>query len=165
VFWPSSPSSPSRSPAPSPRASYPTPPPKTPQPRRQRTRSSAPGGGKTSPPTYVEETAYIGAGIGSWVPTGERTADLIIVFQDLDGGLDPSKPAAFAPGTITFRLAVSVDETGNNLIASGPQEVRSPDGTLLDTLTFDFLASRVTTDWTMPSPAQATPAPAASPPA
>ena len=35
--------------------------------------------------TYVEETPYIGTGIGVWEATGERSADLIIVFQDIEG--------------------------------------------------------------------------------
>lgn len=102
--------------------------------------------------TYVEETPYIGAGIGAWVPTGERTADLLIVYQDIEGGLDPQAPAAFKPGTITMHLAVTIDPSGKSLVASGPLEIRSPDGTLLDELTYDFHASRVTVDWSMPAP-------------
>lgn len=108
--------------------------------------------------TYVEATSYIGTGIGSWVPTGERTADLIIIFQDTEGGLDPTAPAAFVAGTITFRLAIEVDETGNAIVSRGPSEVRSPDGTVLSVNTYDFLASRVEVGWALPAPA-ATPAP------
>ena len=69
--------------------------------------------------TYVEETPFIGAGIGTWVPTGERTADLLIVFQDVEGGIDPNKPAAFVAGTLTFRLAIEVDSAGDALVAKG----------------------------------------------
>ena len=55
--------------------------------------------------TYVEETPFIGAGIGTWVPTGERTADLLIVFQDIEGGLDPNAPRHSSParGPSIFR--------------------------------------------------------------
>jgi hypothetical protein len=100
--------------------------------------------------TYVEETAYIGAGIGSWVPTGERTADLIIIFQDTEGGLDPTAPAAFVAGTITFRLSIEVDEAGNAIVARGPTEIRSPAGTVTEEFTFEGAASRVEVGWVMP---------------
>src|SRR5215212_8026082 len=35
--------------------------------------------------TYVEETSYIGAGIGSWQTTGDRSGDLLIIYQDIEG--------------------------------------------------------------------------------
>jgi hypothetical protein len=100
--------------------------------------------------TYVEETSYIGAGIGSWQATGERTADLVIVFQDIEGGLDPNQPAAFVPGTITFRLSIEVDSAGNVIVARGPAETRSPDGTLLDEMTFEGTATHLGVGWVMP---------------
>jgi hypothetical protein len=106
--------------------------------------------------TYVEETSYIGAGIGSWEVTGERSADLTIVFQDIEGGLDPDEPAAFTPGTVTFWLSLELDETGDTLTATGPVEIRSPDGTLVDQFTFNGSATRLAAGRDRPS---ATPTP------
>lgn len=106
--------------------------------------------------TYVEETSYIGAGIGTWEVTGERSADLTIVFQDIEGGLDPDAAAAFVPGTITFWLSLELDGTGNALTATGPVEVRSADGTLVDHFTFNGTATRFAVGRERPS---ATPTP------
>lgn len=100
--------------------------------------------------TYVEETSFIGAGIGAWEATGERSADLIIVFQDIEGGLDPNEPAAFVAGTITFRLSIEVDEAGNAIGATGPVEIRSPDGAMVDQISFDGTASRLRVGWVPP---------------
>ena len=100
--------------------------------------------------TYVEETPYIGTGIGVWEATGERSADLIIVFQDIEGGLDPTAPAAFVAGTFTLRLSLEVDETGNAISGTGPIEIRTPDGALVDEVTFDGTGSRLLLDWAPP---------------
>jgi len=100
--------------------------------------------------TYVEETAYIGAGIGAWEATGERTAGLIIVVQDIEGGLDPTQPAAFVAGTITFRLSIEVDAAGNAIVAKGPAEIRSPDGAMMDEFTYEGTANRLAVGWVMP---------------
>jgi hypothetical protein len=108
--------------------------------------------------TYVEETPYIGAGIGTWVPTGERTADLLIVFQDIEGGVDPNKPAAFVAGTVTFHLAIEIDAAGDALDAKGTIDTRSPDGALLDQTTWEGTARRVSIDWSMPEPEATAPA-------
>ena len=103
--------------------------------------------------TYVEETPFIGAGIGTWVPTGERTADLLIVFQDIEGGLDPNEPAAFVAGTWTFHLSIEVDAAGDALVATGPIEIRTPDGALVEAMDWTGTAKRVSVDWEMPAPA------------
>ena len=55
-----------------------------------------------------------------WQATGERTAELILIFQDIEGGLDPTKPAAFVAGTATFRLSIELDESGNAIVSTGP---------------------------------------------
>ena len=101
--------------------------------------------------TYVEETPFIGAGIGTWVSTGERSADLLIVFQDIEGGLDPNEPASFVAGTWTFHLSIEVDATGKSLVASGPIEIRTPDGALVEAMDWTGTAQRVTVDWEMPA--------------
>ena len=100
--------------------------------------------------TYVEETAYIGAGIGSWTVTGDRSADLLIVFQDIEGGLDPDKPAAFVPGTLKFWLSLEVSADGNHLTATGPVEARQADGTLAYAFTFNGTATRLGLNWVKP---------------
>lgn len=101
--------------------------------------------------TYIEETPFIGAGIGTWVPTEERTAELLIVFQDTEGGVDPNEPAAFVAGTLTFRLSIEVDAAGDSLVAKGLIETRSPDGALLDESNWEGTARHVGTDWAMPA--------------
>jgi len=106
--------------------------------------------------TYVEETPYIGAGIGAWEATGEQSVDLIIVFQDIEGGFDPNEPAAFVAGTFTARLSIEVDDAGNAISATGPIEIRTPDGAMVDEVTFDGTASRLSVGWLPPT---ATPAP------
>jgi hypothetical protein len=103
---------------------------------------------------YVEETSYIGAGIGYWESTGDRSGDVVIVYQDIDGGLDPDKPAAFAPGTITMWLALKIDESGGQMAASGPVEIRDTEGNLVDA--FEFVGSARRLD--LPKP-EASPAP------
>lgn len=100
--------------------------------------------------TYVEETPYIGTGIGVWEATGERSADLLIVFQDIEGGLDPTAPAAFVPGTFTLRLSLQVDKAGNAISGTGPIEIRAQDGTLVDQVMFDGSGSRLLLDWVPP---------------
>jgi len=103
--------------------------------------------------TYVEETPYIGAGIGTWVSTGERTADLLIVFQDIEGGLDPNEPASFVPGNWTFHLSIEVNAAGDSLVATGPIEIRTPDGALVEAMDWTGTAKRVSVGWEMPAPA------------
>ena len=99
---------------------------------------------------------HIGAGIGSWKATGERTAELIIVFQDIEGGLEPDKPAAFVPGTLKFWLSIGISPDGNSFTATGPVEARKADGTLAYAFTFEGTATRLGLDWVKPI---ATPAP------
>ena len=63
--------------------------------------------------TYVEETPYIGAGIGAWQSTGPGSAELVIVYQDIEGGLDPNLPASFVPGAMKMALSLEISEDGN----------------------------------------------------
>jgi hypothetical protein len=100
--------------------------------------------------TYVEETTYIGAGIGSWQATGDRSGDLIIVYQDIEGGLDPNQPDAFVPGTVKMWLSLEAAADGNHLSATGPVEIRDVDGTLVNQFTFNGTASRLGLDWVEP---------------
>src|SRR5215207_1753621 len=61
--------------------------------------------------SYLEVTKpnNVGVGIGSWVPTGDRTADVITVYQDVD------PTAVFAAGTATFLMSATVEESGDEL--------------------------------------------------
>jgi hypothetical protein len=78
---------------------------------------------------YLEVTTIGGTGIGVWHPTGERTADLFAVFQDLDG--DPTK---FAPGTVQVWWSLEVDAAGTTFTGPSTVEGRAPDGTVLFTV-------------------------------
>ncbi|MFT4038506.1 MAG: hypothetical protein QM692_10025 [Thermomicrobiales bacterium] len=91
---------------------------------------------------YVEETSYIGGGIGSWQMTGPDSAQLLIVFQDIDGGLDPDRPAAFVPGTIRFLLDLKLSDDAGHFTATGPVEIRDVTGKLVDQFTFSGTATR-----------------------
>jgi hypothetical protein len=73
--------------------------------------------------TYVEVEAD-GAGAGSWAATGERTADLTIVFLEGDGGDEGG-----GGGMVTIRAAVEVAADGQSLTAQYTIEFTAPDGT------------------------------------
>jgi hypothetical protein len=104
--------------------------------------------------TYVEVHPLVGVGVGVWRPTGERTADLTIVFQDID-----PTPAGAAPGTLIIRAAAEVNSTGDALIAPFSSEGRAPDGTVLFANTFTATATRLEIEPMVPlgTPEAATP--------
>jgi hypothetical protein len=104
--------------------------------------------------TYVEVHPLVGVGVGVWRPTGERTADLTIVFQDVD-----PTPAGVAPGTLVIQAAVEVDPTGGALTAPFNSEGRAPDGTVLFANAFTATATRLEVEPMVPlgTPAAATP--------
>jgi hypothetical protein len=57
--------------------------------------------------------------LGIWRPTGERTAEVLWIAQDVD------EDGAF---TLTFRLTFDVDETGDRMTGSGDFDIRDRDG-------------------------------------
>jgi hypothetical protein len=75
--------------------------------------------------TYQEVGGHDTA-IGVWQPTGERTAEIASVFQDIDPFSD-----AYEPGTLTVRATVEVNEAGDAATATYSGEVRAPDGALV----------------------------------
>jgi hypothetical protein len=97
--------------------------------------------------TYVDETTYIGAGIGSWQSSREPSADLIIVYQDLEGGLDPNQPDAFVPGSLKMWSSLEVATDGSHLTATRLVEIHDVDGKLVDHFTFNGTATRLGLDW------------------
>jgi hypothetical protein len=105
--------------------------------------------------TYVEVHPLVGVGVGVWRATGERTADLTIVFQDVDPSL-----SGVAPGTLIIRSAVEVDPSGDALTAPFVSEGRAPDGTVLFANAFTATATRMAVEPMAPpaTPAAATPA-------
>ena len=106
--------------------------------------------------TYLEVDPNIGVGVGVWQVTGERTADLIAVYQDID-----PDPAIAAPGTVTVRKSVEVDEAGNAFTGSLTVEVRIPDGTTVFTASYAGRGTRLDVESTSPlgTPTAATPVP------
>ena len=100
--------------------------------------------------TYTEAHPYGGTGIGAWAPTGERSADLTIVFQNIS-----QDPNVFEPGVVTVWQANEADETGETLTATGTAEVAMPDGTVVFEGEANFLNTRL----------QAEPVPEMGPPA
>jgi hypothetical protein len=76
--------------------------------------------------TYLEVDPNIGVGVGVWQASGERSAELTYVFQDIDPG-----PATTAPGTVTVRQSVAVDATRDAFTAPLTVEVQIPNGTVV----------------------------------
>ncbi len=89
--------------------------------------------------TYAEWNPVAGAAIGVWRSTGERTADLVFVFQDIDPSLE-----GYAPGTLTFTVEVVLDETGDALTATGTIVARDEGGAQLGAVEWSRSAVRVT---------------------
>ncbi len=91
--------------------------------------------------SYLEVTkpTNVGVGVGTWIPTGERTADALTIFQDTD----PSE--AFAPGTATFLLSLTVDEAGQTFSGTGDLQVRDVSGVVtFEAAGWTFTGTRVT---------------------
>ena len=106
--------------------------------------------------TYLEVDPNIGVGVGAWQATGERTADFIAVYQDID-----PDPARAAPGTVTVRKSVDVDEAGNAFTGSLTVEVRIPDGTVVFTASYAGRGTRLEVESMVPlgTPLAGTPVP------
>ena len=102
-----------------------------------------------------------GVGVGAWTPTGERTADVITVFIDTEAGEE------FAPGTGTFLMSVTVDESGDAVAATADLQVREPDGTVtFEGAGWTFTGTRVSVaplpafgTWQESTPTAGTPTP------
>jgi hypothetical protein len=105
--------------------------------------------------TYLEVDPNIGVGLGVWRATGERTADLTAVYQDID-----SDPAVSAEGTVTVRQSVAVDESGSAFTAPFTIEVRIPDGTVVFTAKYTARGTRLEIEPMSPPGTPVTAAPA-----
>jgi hypothetical protein len=75
--------------------------------------------------TYLELHEREPDGIGVWAPTGQRTADLTIIFHDVDEHL-------VLQDTVKVRVRVEVDAMGDTLTAPYTVEVTAPDGTIVN---------------------------------
>jgi hypothetical protein len=95
--------------------------------------------------TYLEVDPNIGVGIGVWRATGERSAELTYVFQDID-----PEPATTAPGTVTVGQSVAVDVSGNAFTAPLTVEVRIPDGTVVFSAAYTARGTRLEVDAMLP---------------
>ena len=89
--------------------------------------------------TMSSWNAGLTAGVlGLWRPTGERTADVMWVMQDLtdDGAL-----------TLTFRLTFELDETGDRLTGTGDLDIRDADGVQVSAIPgVEITSTRLTFD-------------------
>jgi hypothetical protein len=90
--------------------------------------------------SYLEYSPENGVGLGGWRQTGERTAELVVVYQipaeplardDVFAPDYVSTGHAFQPGVIIERLTIEVDETGQTMIAMGSAEQRDAAGTVI----------------------------------
>jgi hypothetical protein len=106
--------------------------------------------------TYQEVSGH-DMGIGVWQPTGERTAEIGYIYQDIDPFSDD-----FEPGTVLIRATVELNEAGDSATATYSVEARTLDGTAV--VQFDGLAgtlTRITIESLAfpPTPVAATPTP------
>ncbi len=106
--------------------------------------------------TYMESHPTVGLGIGVWEPTGERTADLTILFADVD----PTE-AGFMRGTSTIRASVEVDQAGNAITAPYTFQVAGLDGAVLAEGMLTATGTRIDVEPMIPlgTPVAGTPAP------
>jgi len=96
--------------------------------------------------TYIEPTPG-GANIGTWEPTGPRTALLtaLVVF-DLDQDATTDDP----PGTGILRLAAEVDEAGETITAPFTFEVLDATGATVFTGDFEAIGTRIAVEPMVP---------------
>ena len=89
--------------------------------------------------TFVDANPFLNTGVGLWRPTGPRTADLLIYYHD--AGTD-------AGGTrlnlVVARGPVEVDDAGNALTLLCSYEVKTLDGTVVDSGAQTEKATRIT---------------------
>jgi hypothetical protein len=95
--------------------------------------------------TYLEVDPNIGVGVGVWRASGERSAELTYVFQDID-----PEPATTGPGTVTVRQSVEVDTTGDAFTAPLTVEVRIPDGTVVFSAAYTARGTRLQVEPMLP---------------
>jgi hypothetical protein len=87
-----------------------------------------------------------GMGIGAWRATGERTGEMVIVYQYFPDDLQVADLFApgyispgheFAPGMYLDRITLEVDAAGSLATVAATSDVYAPDGSLQETFTFD----------------------------
>ncbi len=76
--------------------------------------------------TVTESHPIGGTGIGIWRPTGERTYDQVVKFQNVS-----DRPGTFVPGTVTGTFTLTIDEGGDTLAYEGTVDLRAMDGTTI----------------------------------
>jgi hypothetical protein len=104
--------------------------------------------------TYVVVFGDIGTGIGVWRATGDRTAEATSIKLDTNPDRNVSDP-----GTITDRVSIEVDATGNALTAATIFTVRDPAETVLFEASYTATATRIELESAAPgTPASGTPA-------
>ena len=90
--------------------------------------------------------------VGEWRATGDRTADLVIVTNELISLTDlfaqspvavPADLYEATPVTL-WRIALEFDETGNHFTATGTAERQDESGTVLDSYPYTGLGDRMT---------------------
>jgi hypothetical protein len=104
--------------------------------------------------SYVESHPDVGVGVGAWVPTGERTADLTIVFRAAD-------EAGNFEGLVTGRGTIEVNEAGTAWDGTYSVEAVAPDGAVLFSVQGQSHGTRIEVEpmGAMSTPAVGTPTP------
>jgi len=74
--------------------------------------------------TVTESHPLAGTGIGIWRPTGERTGEQVVKYQNIS-----ETPGTNVPGTSTFTGAFTIDAGGDTLAYEGIVDLRAVDGT------------------------------------
>jgi hypothetical protein len=104
--------------------------------------------------TYLESHPDVGVGVGAWVPTGEHTADLTIVFRATD-------EAGKFEGLVTGKGTIEVNEAGTAWDGTYSVEAVGPDGTVLFSVQGQSHGTRIEVGPMMPlgTPMAGTPTP------
>jgi hypothetical protein len=76
--------------------------------------------------TRTDVHPFAGTGIGAWRPTGDRTAESILKYQNI-----ATTPGDFAPGTVTVWESLTVDENEDISTREDVVELRAIDGTVV----------------------------------
>jgi hypothetical protein len=76
--------------------------------------------------TVTESHPLAGTGIGIWRPTGERTGEQAVKYQNIS-----ETPGTFVPGTSTFTGTFTIDAGGDTLAYEGIVDLRAMDGTAI----------------------------------
>jgi hypothetical protein len=85
--------------------------------------------------------SYAGVGVGTWQPTGERSARWLVKYFNI-----AQVPGQYAEGTVTLTGTLKVDEAGTILTEESTVDIRAADDTVVANFPFVANFTRLTAD-------------------